>query len=244
MNEPPPPISNNGENRASSADLLSAWVLNHLIGNDHQIHQICYAVGRAGALCLSDWSDETSRHAFLAAHAEDVVTPLRVGLADIVGDGDDWVDAYTGSGPLAQFLTRIGIDMQSPLPAQRSKIDAVPAEDLLMAFQRIGVDGLDEIIPAVLHTTGPLPGIDIDWEGLQQSASALFNSGVRWPTVTVSQNGQFGIGELQGISRKVLPPIADPDEEVYFVDERAVFSSARKMTWMQLREEFHGHSED
>lgn len=244
VKEPPPPISSNDEKRTSSADLLSTWVLDHLIGDDHQIHQTCYEVGRAGAPCLSNWLDETSRHAFSVAHAEDVVAPLRVGLADIVRHADDFEGCFIESGPFARFLARIGLDLQSPLPAQISKIDAVPAEDLLMAFQSIGVDGLDEFIPAVLHTTGPLPAIDIDWEGLQQSARALFKSGVRWPTVTVSQNGQFGIGELQGLARQVLPPIADPDEEVYFLDEKAAFSSARRVTWEALRAEFNVHSED
>lgn len=238
VNEPPPPISSNREKRASSADLLSRWVLEHLIGDGHPIHQTCYEIGRSGAPCLSKWLDDASRDAFSAEHAEDVAAKLRTFLADLVSHADDFEGGYLASGPLSRFLRRIGFDMQSPLPAQVSKIDAVPAMDLLSAFQSIGVDGLDEIIPAVLHTTGPLPSIDIDWDGLQQSACALFKSGVRWPTVTVSQNGRFGIGELQGLPRQLLPPIDDPEREVYFVDEKAALSSARRMTWVALKAEF------
>lgn len=238
VNEPPPPISNNRNKRASNAELLSIWVLEHLIGDGHPIHQICYEIGRAGAPCLSEWLDDASRDAFSAAHAEGVVASLRKCLADLVSHADVFEGGYLSSGPLSIFLRRIGFDMQSPLPAQVSKIDAVPAVDLLSEFHSIGVDGLDEIIPAVLHTTGPLPSIDIDWEGLRQSACALFKSGIRWPTVTVSQNGRLGIGELQGLSRQLLPPIGDPEMEVYFVDEKAAFSSASRMTWVALKAEF------
>jgi hypothetical protein len=243
VNEPPPPISSNREKRAYSADLLSKWVLEHLIGDSQPIHQICYEIGRAGAPCLSEWLDDASRDTFSAAHAEGVVTQLRIGLANLVSHADDFESRYLTSGSFSKFLRRIGFDMQSPLPAQVSKIDAVPAMDLLSVFQSIGVDGLDEIIPAVLHTTGPLPSIDIDWDGLQQSACALFKSGVRWPTVIVSQGGQFGIGELQGLPRQLLQPIADPQREVYFVDEKAAFSLARRVTWVALKSEFKGDSE-
>ena len=244
VNVPPPPISSNYEKRASSADLLSTWVLDHLIGDSHPIHQTCYEIGRAGAPCLSNWLNEKSRDAFSAAHAEDVVAQLREGLADIISHADDFEGGYMKSGPLEQFLKQIGFDLASPLPVQISKIDVIPAKELLMAFQTIGADGLDEIIPAVLHTTGPLPGIDIDWEALQQSARAIFKSGVRWPTVIVSQNGRFGIGELQGLPKQMLPPIANPDEEVYFFDEKAAFSSARKVTWVGLKVEFDVNSQD
>ncbi len=239
VEEPPPPISNNPERRTSSAVLLSSWVLEHLIGADHSIHQICYEVGRHGAPCISDWLDETSKEAFAVAHAEEVVDQLRSCLAHIVGNADDFGGALPEGSLLLRFLRRLGLNTECPLPAQMSQIDTVAADDLLAAFESIGVDGLDEIIPAVLHTTGPLPWIDIDWARLQQTARALFHSGVQWPTVTVSQNGRFGVGEMQGLARQVLVPIKDPDKEVYFVDEKAVFSSARKVSWAELRAKFN-----
>lgn len=239
VDEPPPPISSNREKRASSAHRLSIWVLEHLIGDDHPIHQTCFKIGRKAAPYLSDWLDEASRDSFLVEHAGEVVTLLCAGLSDIISHADDFEGCYSASGQFSKFLRRIGINMQAPLPAQVSKIHAVPAGDLLAAFQSFGVDGLDEIIPAVMHTTGQLPSIDIDWDGLQQSARAIFNSGVRWPAVMVSQNGQFGIGELQGIARQTLTPIVDPEKEIYFVDEKAALSSARRMTWVALKAEFN-----
>ena len=83
-----------------------------------------------------------------------------------------------------------------------------------------------------------MPDMAIDWDGMQESARKIFESGCKWPAVMLSQNGVWGMGEVDVQFRKLLLPIGDPDVEVYFVDHKAVASFSVKMTWPELRKKF------
>jgi len=133
------------------------------------------------------------------------------------------------------FLRRIGINSADAPAAQSLQIHSISASDLLSAFRDHGVSGLDEVVPAVLHTVGELPDMALDWGGMKESIRKIFESGCRWPAVMLSQNGRHGVGMVDEQFRSLLAPVQDPNLEVYFLDQKAVASFWVKMTWSELQ---------
>jgi hypothetical protein len=83
---------------------------------------------------------------------------------------------------------------RAPTLGDASPFDAVPTQTLLNAFPDPGIDGLEEFVPAVLHTVQPIDNMVIDWDGVRDSICQLFWSGCKWPVVSLSQNGALGVG--------------------------------------------------
>ncbi|CAB3759090.1 hypothetical protein [Paraburkholderia solisilvae] len=233
---PPPPLSSARSIRASSVSDLCTWVVDHLIGDDHPVHQQCFELGRWGAIYFSDWLDVQEQQTFVHAHADALADPLREMLESLfkITNPFDMEGARTSA--LRGFLRQVAVTSSSELDAQPSPFHGIPAVDLLSAFRDYGARGLDEIVPAVLHTTGEMPDMALDWDGIRESARRIFEGGCQWPAVLLSQNGRWGVGEVDEQYRKLLLPISDPDVEIYFVDQKAVASFSVKMTWPELRE--------
>lgn len=238
VKEPPPPLSTAKDTRASSAASLCTWVMDHLIGDDNVVHQRCFEIGRWGALFFSDWLDEREQQAFVHAHAEALANPLREMLGPLLNSANPFEMDAGRTSALRGFLRQVAITSSADLAVHPSPFSAVQAVDLLSAFRDHGARGLDEVVPAVLHTVGQMPDVAIDWDGMQESARKIFESGCKWPAVMLSQNGVWGMGEVDVQFRKLLLPIGDPDVEVYFVDHKAVASFSVKMTWPELRKKF------
>ena len=230
-----PTLSSKAAARTTSARALAEWVEEHLIGKDHRVHQLCFEIGRKGAIFFSSWLDKTERNAFVRAHGTALAEPLRKALRGLLAKKElDDLD-LAGMPALRRFLGTLRTAAGSDL-GDASPLDIIPAETLLAAFRDHGIEGLDEMIPAVLHTVAPLTGLAIDWEGMRESIRKVFESGCRWPAVFLSQNGSFGVGEVDHTFRTLLPPVRDPSLEVYFVDEKAIAHVAAKMTWPELEE--------
>lgn len=234
VREPPPTISSAKGKRTASAMALGDWVEEHLIGAQFPIHQLCFQIGRSGAAFFSPWLDRKEQQAFVKEHGEKLARPLRSAL-DILLAEERLLDLDLASMPaLCGFLNTLRTIAGSDLPDGASPIGIIPAEALLAAFMDYGLDGLDEMIPVVLHTVAPLTGIVIDWDGMRQSCRKIFDGGCLWPAVIISQNGSFGVGELHPTLRVMLGPITDPDLEVYFIDEKSAAHFVVKKTWSEL----------
>ncbi|MCY1415381.1 hypothetical protein D9M71_308600 [compost metagenome] len=116
-------------------------------------------------------------------------------------------------------------------------IGAIDDDVLLSGFPSLIVEGMDSIIPVVLHTTkAPFHG-KVDWEWLKSGVKALFESGDHCPAIIFSQDGTIGSGRLQEPFR-IVSPISNPESEVYVIDESSRLSIAIKMSWDEVVE-FH-----
>lgn len=236
VEEPPPPLSSAKSIRASSVSNLCVWVMRHLIGNNHPVHQQCFELGRWGALYFSDWLDEREQQVFVSAHADFLANRLREMLESVLRKAKPFEMEIIRTSALRSFLRQISVTSSFELDVQPSPFQALQAVELLSAFRDHGARMLDEIVPAVLHTTGEIPHMAFDWDGIKESARKIFDSGCQWPAVILSQNGRWGVGEVDKQSRNFLSPIFDPVEEIYFVDHKAVVSISVKMSWSELRE--------
>lgn len=232
---PPPPLSTAPDKCASSTTELCEWATKHLIGGDHPVHQCCFELGRRGAAFFSDWLDESERRVFLNSHADVLAGPLREMLVPFLVECHPFAIEPERTHALRAFLRRIGIDSADALAAQSLQIHSISASDLLFAFRDHGASGLDEVIPAVLHTVGELPDMALDWGGMKESIQKIFESGCRWPAVMLTQNGRHGVGMVDEQIRSFLVPIQDPSLEVYFLDQKSVSSYWVKMTWSELQ---------
>lgn len=235
VDEPPPPLSTAPDKCASSTTELCEWAAKHLIGDDHPVHQRCFELGRWGAAFFSEWLDESEQLVYLEAHADVLSDSLREMLVSVLVELQPFDIEPERTHALRAFLRRIGIDSADALAAQPLKIHSISASDLLSAFQEHGASGLDEVVPAVLHTVGELPDMALDWEGIKESTRKIFESGCRWPAVMLSQNGGYGVGMMDERFRSLLAPIQDPNLEVYFIDQNAVASIWTRMTWPGLQ---------
>lgn len=235
VDEPPPPLSTAPDKRASSTTELCEWAAKHLIGDDHPVHQRCFELGRWGAAFFSEWLDESERREFLEAHADVLADSLREMLVPVLVELQPFDIEPERTHALRALLRRIGIDSADALAAQSLQIHSISASDLLSAFRDHGASGLDEVVPAVLHTVGELPDMALDWGGMRESVRKIFESGCRWPAVMLSQNGRHGVGMVDEQFRSLLVPVQDPNLEVYFLDQKAVASFWVKMTWSELQ---------
>ena len=234
--EPMPTLSSAPENRTASIVALADWVENHLIGEKNPAHQLCFQIGRSGAVFFSPWLDRKEQQAFLHANGETLASLLRSALGMLLSEGAT-NDLDLASMPaLCRFLDALRTGAKDHVSDGASPLDVVSAEALLYSFRDHGVDGLDEMIPAVLHTVEPLTDLAIDWNGMRESIRKIFESGCHWPVVYLSQNGSFGVGEVEPAYQNVLDPVRDPGLEVYFCDEKALAHTLVKMKWPELEE--------
>lgn len=235
VHEPPPALSSAPARRASSVSDLCIWVMEHLIGAENSVHQEFFALGRWGASYFSDWLHEQEQKTFLSAHAEVLAAKMRAMLIEVFADSDA-PDSNPASAPaLHGFLCQVATTSTTSETLRLSSLDTIRAVDLLSAFRAHGSRWLDEVVPAVFHTVAEMPDVVYDWEGMRRSARKIFESGCKWPAVILSQNGKWGLGEVDLRFRTILPPLADPDVEVYFIDLKAAASISVKMTWVELR---------
>jgi hypothetical protein len=234
VEKPMPALSSAGTARTASVVALADWVDEHLIGEMHPVHQLCFQIGRNGALFFSPWLGRQEQQAFVQSHGEALAIPLRNALGALLAK-EELLDLDLASMPaLRRFLRALHNGAKSDLFDSVPPLDSISAEALLAAFRDHGLDGLDEMIPAVLHTVAPLTGLAIDWVGMRESICAMFDSGCRWPTVFLRQNGSFGVGEVGPALQAVLNPVQDPAREVYFLDEKAGVHVAVKISWPEL----------
>jgi hypothetical protein len=233
---PMPTLSSNPELRLQAAKDLMAWVMNDLIGELYPLHQACFALGCDGTMLFSTWM-EGGESVLTHERKEDLISRSRKILCDAClyaksrtqfHESMEWTQLNQLISP---YVTVIDPSDVSTTLKEFSKL---PNEILQKHFTTILLPGIDTIIPFVLHTVAPLPAFNIDWELLKKSAKAIFDAGYLWPTVVVTQDGTIGTGYLQDQITKILPPIVDPELEVYFSNESSSFNMATKMTWPEL----------
>jgi hypothetical protein len=235
VKEPPPLLSAAPEKRSASITKLCTWVEEHLIGSDHQVHQRCFELGRFGAAFFSDWLAESERQEFLDAHAQALSSYLRWILTCVLTELRPFDIDPRRTDALRTFLRAIGIGPADPLPVQTSWVASIPDTDLMSAFRDDRATGLDDVVPAVLHTVRGVPPMALDWEGVRESVRKVFESGCRWPAVFLTQNGAHGVGTVDEHLTTFLTPIEDPDQQVYFFNQNSIASTWVKMSWTELR---------
>lgn len=234
VREPPPPVSEFRKTRLNATKALAEWTMNHLIGRDHPLHCASFQLGRKGAAFFSDRLEDEERSTFAKAHGEGLAAQLRELVAAVIVLAVRNGDGLSQAPALQQLLHHIGLATgdEQRLP---TSLAAVPARDLLIAFLEGQGKAFDEVVPPVLHRTLPLPGIEVDWDEIKRGIQAIHDGGFAWPAFLISQNGKFGTGRIADEMVAWLPPIADPRQEVYFLDARASHALAVKMTWDDLQ---------
>lgn len=222
IDEPPPPLSNAPDKRASSIENLCEWTGLYLIGSDNLVHQRCFDLGRWGAAFFSEWLDESERREFLCAHADVLVDVLR-NILMLVLPTLQTLDIESERTPeLRAFLCRIGINSAEGLTAEFLQNHSISASDLLSALLDHGASWLDEVVPAVFHTVGELPKMELDWGEMKESVRGIFESGCRWPAIMLSANGRYGVGMVDEQFKSLLAPVQDPNKEVYFFNQNGL----------------------
>ena len=230
----PPPISESPKKRLRATRDLASWVMDHLLGKDHPLHQASFQLGREGAIFFSERLHDKERIPYLEAHDERLAALLRDLMNAVCMQAMHNAGGFSQAPKLQQWLERLGAETEDEIRLKTS-LAAVPAQELLTAFRESRGKVLDEVIAPVPHRVLPLPAVHVDWHETRRSIQALHDGGCLWPAFIVSQNGAFGIGPLADELTTVLPRIVNPQQEVYFLDARASHAIAVKMTWEELQ---------
>ncbi len=232
---PMPTLSSSPELRLSSATALATWISDELIGSDHRVHQYCFKLGMDGVLLFSEWFRDGN-----SALAPDQTKALVEWAKHILGITLFFTNE-SASAPgslwsqMRNVLTpHIRIEDLADETTLKQAIQELPDQILIDNFVEVMLPAIDSAIPLVLHTVTPMPAMTIDWDWLKSGAKASFEAGNFWHAVILSQNGTMGGGLLSPMMSKLLPPIKDPDIEVFFLNEKSAFSSAVKVTWADL----------
>lgn len=238
VTSPIPSLSTHPAHRLLAARELIEWVLKHLIGSMHPVHQEFFLLGRDGGAFFGGWFEdnddllESEEAAEWMARAKEIIGVVIL----YAGKLSDAVDRPSWKRLLNVFSEHIKLNGAKNEMAIRKALGTLPNKILLDNFIDLVLPGVDAVVPVVMHTPEPLPSIRIDWGWLKAGAKANFEAGYRWHTIILSQNGTIGAGRLDEKFTKILPPILDPDIEVYFLNEFAAFSRAVKTTWLELKE--------
>lgn len=238
---PMPMLSNDPAKRMEATEALAQWVRTDLISKRHPFHQACFDLGYRHALLFSLVSEQ----AIERLSADEVKAAASIARSILKGilaraDGSQG-KAFQSEGflRLMEFLEpQLSSDVHhANTDAVNVSIDAIADEVLISQFSGVIVNGVDSIIPVVLHITRPPFPAWFDWEWLKSGVKALFESGDHCPAVVFSQDGVVGTGRLENPFRN-MPPINNPEIEVYVVDESSAMNIVMKMTWDEVKD-FH-----
>ncbi|MCK9744739.1 hypothetical protein [Pseudomonas syringae] len=238
---PMPMLSNDPAKRMEATEELAQWVRTDLISERHPFHQACFDLGYRHALLFSLISEQAIDRLSageIGAAASIARNILKGTLARADGSQGK---AFQSEGflRLMEFLEpQLGSKVHhADSEAVNVSIDTITAEVLLSQFSDVIVNGVDSIIPVVLHTTRPPFPVWVDWECLKSGVKALFENGDHCPAVVFSQDGVVGTGRLEHPFRN-RSPINNPEIEVYVIDESSAMNIVMKMTWNEVKE-FH-----
>lgn len=238
---PMPHLSSEPSKRFEAAQELANWVTSYLIGPHHPLHQACFELGYRHAIVF-DLLEEGSRRHLQSTGAGEAAVLVRQILVVVIGRAEGNQGQVFSSENYLRFMgflePYMSLEMDRKNEVEISDaIGAIDDDVLLSGFPSLIVEGMDSIIPVVLHTTkAPFHG-EVDWEWLKSGVKALFESGDHCPAIIFSQDGTIGSGRLQEPFR-IVSPISNPETEVYVIDESSRLSIAIKMSWDEVIE-FH-----
>lgn len=240
VTEPMPVLSYDPARRLAAAEAIAQWVMRDLIGDRHPFHQACFDLGCRYAL-LFNLVEEGAADCLgpdTPADAAKAIRRILLGALDLVDDGHRALSS-PGYIQLMSFLESCsGRGAQQQGGSSNDRVSSnVDDKSLLNGFSSVVVSGLDSIIPVVLHSIVPAHAAHVDWEWLKAGIRAMFESGDHCPAIKFSQDGMIGSARLEGPLR-ILPPIRNPAEEVYVVDEASSRIMALKMSWDEVKS-FH-----
>ncbi|MGF6667201.1 hypothetical protein [Pseudomonas monsensis] len=239
---PIPMLSNDPSRRLQATEDLANWVRTDLIGERHPFHLACFDLGFREAMFFR-LSEEGGIDRFPSDRPHEAASLIRRILKGAIPRMKGSQGQLLQSAGYGEFEVYLAPHLASCLGEQGDvesvRLDAVLDEisdlELLRAFPGTLVKGIDSIVPVVLHTVSSAFPVTVDWEWLKSGVRALFEAGDHRPAVIFRQDGTVGSGRMMGIG-KLLPPIRDPEEEVYLLDETSARNIAIRMTWDEVKD--------
>lgn len=236
LNTPIPSLRRDYESREKSVAEIVRWILDHLIGEMEPAHQASFYVGYKGAAFFNEWLGPHTASQVGSKHRTVLADHIKIVLYETLTNCRD-ISAEVIPVEILRLLKVLqpGTTADVVRDAEQLKklVDTLETDLLLENFRHVVLPAADSQIPAVMDTNSPMPTLDVDWEWLKKGVKQIFDAGERWPAVIIQANGIVASGVLTGHVR-VMPPITDPDKEVFFLDEAANFSFAIKVTWEKL----------
>lgn len=114
------------------------------------------------------------------------------------------------------------------------KFDTLPIQKLIGAFHYT-LRALDAVIPSVFHEHAPLASVRLDWPWLKQGVSEMRKRGIEDAGVILLPNGQLVTGPVLPSDIRMPLKIANPEDEVPYLDRSNGIGLMRIMTWAELK---------
>lgn len=239
IDEPIPTLTSNRQLRLRAAEAMRFWVFSQLLGENHPFHQHCFELGCSGPFLFGDLAFQLG-YQLPKAPRDSMLCELREIMKRAIPQVASSVgyqirsDAYKA---FASYLSPyLDIGACHDKESVRVAVDAMPDEELIAHFSLEILGGIDSIIPVVFHQAEAVPIYVVDWDWLKAGIRALYDSGNRHGAVIRQLDGTLTTGCVDSAMSRILTPISDPGEEVYFYDNLAGHAIMAKVTWQELIE--------
>lgn len=134
-----------------------------------------------------------------------------------------------------RLLEQLRTELQLPAADTRFDLASVPAK-LLQSAWPCCLDASDYVVHGVLHRLNAADFAGVDWDWLRQGVMEAHGRGETNVGVILSANGYLGTGPIEPGGFKLPLRMCDPAIEVAFLDETAVATMVRIVTWDELQE--------
>lgn len=235
LEEPPPPFvisfGPRSDDVRNAVDAVISWMKQHVIGPSNTFHTAAFDLG------------------ILSAPQEFPAMMNLYGTRNIGADGA-LVANYLLLGGIA---TCVNTMRERPLSERENKAWNIIKEtygdnvkerilrrekiiketETVHHFRYPLMEFIDSQVPPVFHSLRSLQIKNIDWNWFKEGIKEMHSKGETHPCIILAPDGSIGTGHPRQEMR-IMPPIDDPEKEVYFWNKMLGIDSFSRMEWEKL----------
>lgn len=237
MKTPPPSLSKNKEFRYDKLIEFKEWILEEMIPRNHPLHQFSFRIGYDGAFYFSEILDNNTKNKIIENRdmVNNLLNGIRILIDKVLTDIYEFDFFKIINSEL--LFNEIGIDFNRSLEENLNLLKLIEDISLLNIVKKDQFETLNNIISPVYHPLIDSYKFQVDWDALKINYVQMFESGEKFPAVSIQQNGKVILQVLDKIFH-YLGEIKDPYSEVIFISSTSGSTIATKKTWEELRDTF------
>lgn len=197
-------------------------------------HALFLQIGMNGALVFDEAVDDLMAPASPPERQDRIADDLRTATGLVLQTFRQLQDEGSLWGDLEEHYAclRKALGLRKNFPMKR--VRSLPVSTLLSAWP-VCLDSSDSVIPTVFHFHAPVAIADVDWAWLRQGVAEMRERGESDAGVILLPNGQIITGPVMPAGAPMPFKLADPDDQVPFLDRSHGIGVLRLTTWSELQ---------
>ncbi|MCU4436092.1 hypothetical protein KTH93_11495 [Acinetobacter bereziniae] len=232
-----PTLTNDKKSRYERLEKFKDWVLQELITKDHSLHQLSFKIGHDGAFYFSDSLEYNSKIEIIENNevVKKLINDIRLFFSKTLEDlyEEEFFKSFEN-----EFLFKeIGVDFNKTIEENINIIKLIDDIKLLDLIKKDQFQSFNNIISTVYHPLIDSYKFKVDWDAVKINYIQMFDSGEKYPAVSIQSNGNIILQVLDNIFH-YIGEIKDPNSEVIFISSTSGSTIVTKKTWEELRDHF------